>query len=157
MKAEYRDNQKLSSASSHHSVVSGGPGRRDSYGLYRDQMARRSLRRSTSASEGVYTIPHTEQTSVPLGPPTPGQYNIGGPVLDTRGAHHPPDLWSRQTSLDTSYNVPSIRSEVGDTEARPHTSAGRLGRFDSIAEVTESRTETEDQPWRNRGSTQQTF
>ena len=141
MKAEYRDNQKLSSASSHHSVVSGGPGRRDSYGLYRDQMARRSLRRSTSASEGVYTIPHTEQTSVPLGPPTPGQYNIGGPVLDTRGAHHPPDLWSRQTSLDTSYNVPSIRTDMGE--------APRIaGRFDSIAEVTESSSQG---GWRNQG------
>ena len=48
-------------------------------------------------------------------------------------------LWSRQTSrqtsLDTSYNVPSIRSELAETEGRH---ARHLGRFDSIAEVTES-------------------
>ena len=86
VKAEYRDAQKLSTASSHHSVVSGGQ-RRDSYGLYRDQMARRSLRRPASVSEGVYTIPETELTLLPH-----GQYNIGDPVttgprgLTTAGA-----------------------------------------------------------------------
>ena len=83
------------------------------------------------------------------------QYLTTEPFPLCRGGQE--EQWSRQTSLDTSYNVPSLRSEVGETEARPHTSGGRLGRFDSIAEVTESRTETEDQPWRNRGPTQQTF
>ena len=138
MKAEYRDAQKLSTASSHHSVVSGGQ-RRDSYGLYRDQMARRSLRRPASVSEGVYTIPETELTPLPH-----GQYNIGGPV--TTGPRGPdPQVWSRQTSLDTSYNVPSIRTDMGDQDIRV---ARNTGGFDSIAEVTESGTEA---GWRNRG------
>ena len=133
MKAEYRDAQKLSTASSHHSVVSGGQ-RRDSYGLYRDQMARRSLRRPASVSEGVYTIPQTELTPLPH-----GQYNIGGPVTTD------PQVWSRQTSLDTSYNVPSIRTDMGDQDIR---AARNTGGFDSIAEVTESGTEA---GWRNQG------
>lgn len=142
VKAEYRDTQKLSTASGH-SVVSGGQQqqpRRDSYGLYRDQMARRSLRRPGS-SEGVYTIPRTEVTSLP---PTHGQYNIGGPVTtEHRGADH--QLWSRQTSLDTSYNVPSIRTDMGDQDMRTNRN---IGGFDSIAEVTESGTEA---GWRNQG------
>ena len=142
VKAEYRDAQKLSTASSHHSVVSGGQ-RRDSYGLYRDQMARRSLRRPASVSEGVYTIPQTELTPLP---PQHGQYNIGGPV--TTGPRGPGDtgqMWSRQTSLDTSYNVPSIRTDMGEQDIR---GARNIGGFDSIAEVTESGTEA---GWRNRG------
>ena len=143
VKTEYREAQKLSTASSHHSIVSGGQGqqRRDSYGLYRDQMARRSLRRPASVSEGVYTIPQTEVTPLP---PSHGQYNIGGPVTTgTRGPQG--DLWSRQTSLDTSYNVPSIRTDMGDQDMR---TARNIGGFDSIAEVTESGTEA---GWRNRG------
>ena len=138
VKAEYRDAQKLSTASSHHSVVSGGQ-RRDSYGLYRDQMARRSLRRPASVSEGVYTIPETELTPLPH-----GQYNIGGPV--TTGPRGPDtQVWSRQTSMETSYNVPSIRTDMGDQDIR---AARNTGGFDSIAEVTESGTEA---GWRNQG------
>ena len=95
---------------------------------------RRSYSEDTSAG-APFTIPHTQHTS--LGP-------FRGAPLDQG------EVWSRQTSLDTSYNVPSIRSEVGEAEAR----AGRqLGRFDSIAEVTESKTEEE----RWRGIVQQTF
>ena len=133
VKTEYRDAQKLSTASSHHSVVSGGQ-RRDSYGLYREQMARRALRRPASVSEGVFTIPQTELTPLPH-----GQYNIGGPVTTD------PQVWSRQTSMDTSYNVPSIRTDMGDQDIR---AARNTGGFDSIAEVTESGTEA---GWRNRG------
>ena len=58
-----------------------------------------------------------------------------------RGAQHPnpPELWSRQTSLETSYNVPSLRTDPGTD----------LQRFPSIAEVTETR--SQDSGWRNMG------
>ena len=69
------------------------------------------------------------------------------PGPDYRGAQHhdPAQLWSRQTSMDTSYNVPSIRTDMGDNMA----SLGQrnYGRFDSIAEVTES----SQGGWRNNG------
>ena len=143
VKTEYRDAQKLSTASSHHSIISpGGQQRRDSYGLYRDQMARRSLRRPASVNESVYTIPQTEVSTLP--PSSHGQYNIGGPVT-INNARGQPEVWSRQTSLDTSYNVPSIRTDMGDQDMR---AMRNIGGFDSIAEVTESGTEA---GWRNRG------
>ena len=145
MKTEYRDSDSPSQDKSHRSNNSnyhGGGGqpdrvRRDSYGLYRDQQARRSYRRSHS--EDVYTIPQTEQTM--LHPSQSGYLGI-------RGAEHPnpAELWSRQTSMDTSYNVPSIRTDMGEelgpgglvrmgSGSRPYDA-----RFDSIAEVTESQT-----------------
>ena len=88
-----------------------------------------------SHSESVYTVPaHTEQTFLQAS--HEGQQGlVPGPF---RGPHgqDPALQWSRQTSrqtsLDTSYNVPSIRSELAETR--------QLGRFDSIAEVTESLT-----------------
>ena len=144
--AEYRDKAKLSTASQP-SLVAAAPARRDSYGVYRDQAARRSYRRShssLSASEAVYTIPHTEATLLPpqgvVGPPMGLSQDPGlGPGY--RGAQHPnpPELWSRQTSLETSYNVPSLRTDPGTD----------LQRFPSIAEVTETR--SQDSGWRNMG------
>ena len=80
----------------------------------------RSYRRSYSedtATGGPFTIPHTQHTYLGPGP-------FRGAPLDQG------EMWSRQTSLDTSYNVPSIRSEMAETR--------QMGRFDSIAEVTES-------------------
>ena len=67
------------------------------------------------------------------------------PTTGIRGIRGGPDIWSRQTSLDTSYNVPSIRTDMGDQDMR---TARNIGGFDSIAEVTESGTEA---GWRNRG------
>ena len=158
VKAEYRDKAKLSAASQP-SLVGAAPARRDSYGVYRDQAARRSYRRShssLSASEAVYTIPHTEATLLPpqgaVGPPMGLQQAAAGPPmglsqdpglgLGYRGAQHPnpPELWSRQTSLETSYNVPSLRTDPGTD----------LQRFPSIAEVTETRSQ-EEPGWRNMG------
>ena len=155
--AEYRDKAKLSTASQP-SLVTAAPARRDSYGVYRDQAARRSYRRShssLSASEAVYTIPHTEATLLPpqgvVGPPMGLPQAAAGPPMGLsqdpglgpgyRGAQHsnPPELWSRQTSLETSYNVPSLRTDPGTD----------LQRFPSIAEVTETR--SQDSGWRNMG------
>ena len=90
-----------------------------------------------SHSESVYTVPATAQTEQTfLQASQQGQQGlVPGPF---RGPHgqDPALQWSRQTSrqtsLDTSYNVPSIRSELAETR--------QLGRFDSIAEVTESLT-----------------
>ena len=41
------------------------------------------------------------------------------------------EVWSRQTSLDTSYNVPSIRTDMGDQDMRGGNR--NIGEFDSIA------------------------
>jgi len=86
-----------------------------------------------SQSEDIYTLPQTDMTQVP------------GP--DYRGAQHhdPTQLWSRQTSMDTSYNVPSIRTDMGENMASMGPRS--YGRFDSIAEVTES----SQGGWRNNG------
>ena len=148
VKAEYRGPGGQGGGQGHHPA----PIRRDSYGQARRLVQGlslrlvlqltpyRSYRRSYSedtATGGPFTIPQTQHTYLGPGP-------FRGAPLDQG------EMWSRQTSLDTSYNVPSIRSEVGEAEAR----AGRqLGRFDSIAEVTESKTEEE----RWRGTVQQTF
>jgi len=127
IKAEYKD------TSPHPPSNPSNPSRRNStsLSLYRDQAGRKSYRRSHS--EDIYTLPQTDVTQVP------------GP--DYRGAQHhdPAQLWSRQTSMDTSYNVPSIRTDMGDNMA----SLGQrnYGRFDSIAEVTES----SQGGWRNNG------
>ena len=83
----------------------------------------------------MYTVPATQQTQQTF---LQEEGLVPGPF---RGPHtqDPALLWSRQTSrqtsLDTSSNVPSIRSELADTEGRQ---PRQLGRFDSIAEVTES-------------------
>ena len=138
--------------------------RRDSYGVYKErEAARRSYLRSHS--EDVYTIPRTDQTMLassaagqqPVAggqPPLGGHQGAhqgahqggyqGGYLGGVRGAQHPnpEELWSRQTSLETSYNVPSIRTDMGEPGHRQY------GRFDSIAEVSESRT---DSGWRNQG------
>ena len=140
VKTEYRDSDSPNQDTTHRSNSSNHHPdrvRRDSYGLYKDQQARRSYRRSQS--EEVYTIPQTEQTM--LHPSQSGYLGI-------RGAQHPnpAELWSRQTSMDTSYNVPSIRTDMGE-ELGPgglvrmgSGSRQHQGRFDSIAEVTESQT-----------------
>ena len=66
--------------------------------------------------------------------------------MTINNARGQPEVWSRQTSLDTSYNVPSIRTDMGDQDIRGVNK--NIGGFDSIAEVTESGTEA---GWRNRG------
>ena len=66
--------------------------------------------------------------------------------MTINNARGQPEVWSRQTSLDTSYNVPSIRTDMGDQDIRGVNR--NIGGFDSIAEVTESGTEA---GWRNRG------
>ena len=134
VKTEYKDTHQ-----------SPGPGaemlRRNSAGMYRDQAKRSYLRQSQSQSEEIYTIPQTQQTMLQM-----SDHNMG-----YRGAqhHHPEELWSRQTSMDTSYNVPSIRTDMGDDNKHV---ARQYGRFDSIAEVTESRSDTRAAGgWRNNG------
>ena len=86
---------------------------------------------------------------------TGGAPGGGGYLGPVRGAQHPhpEELWSRQTSMETSYNVPSIRTDMGDQHgsleaARGQGGSRQYGRFDSIAEVSENRSET---GWRNNG------
>ena len=123
--------------------------------MYKErEAARRSYLRSHS--EDVYTIPRTEATMLSAagqqqgqGPAQPALGNYQGGYLGgvPRGAQHPnpEELWSRQTSLDTTYNIPSIRTDVGEELGpaglvRMGSGSRPYGRFDSIAEVTESQT-----------------
>ena len=160
VKTEYREQERSNSQGSNpSSSFPLAPGdnryqRRDSYGVYKErEAARRSYLRSHS--EDVYTIPRTENTMLSAagggqtqqqqhqGPAQPalGGYQ-GGYLGGVRGAQHPnpEELWSRQTSMETSYNVPSIRTDMGEPHGPTH--PRQYGRFDSIAEVSESRTDT---------------
>ena len=180
MKAEYKEQERSQSTPSRSPSYPLTPGsdrgRRDSYGVYREREAARKqyLR---SQSEDVYTIPRTDQTMITLtnnsadtrgytggagytGAPgaggyTGGAHGAGGYLGPVRGAQHPhpEELWSRQTSMETSYNVPSIRTDMGDQHgsleaARGQGGSRQYGRFDSIAEVSENKSET---GWRNNG------